>query len=136
MPKKTITKISLFVITISAAGLFAASCHEGRPMPSFDAANSAYGEPKVAGKIESPDVRESSGLAASACQPEVLWTHNDSGDGPFIYAISPTGANLGVWRVTGAENEDWEDIAATPIPRTLQMAMSGLRELSVISTLR
>jgi hypothetical protein len=116
MPKKTITKISTFVITLSAAVLFASSCEEGRTMPSFDARNSAYGDAKVIGRIESEEVRESSGLAASLCQPGVLWTHNDSGDGAFIYAMSPAGANLGVWRVTAAENDDWEDIASRRTP--------------------
>jgi hypothetical protein len=116
MPKKTITKILPFVITLSAAVLFAASCGEGRGTPAFDKANSAYEEPRVAGRIASDEVRESSGLAASLCQPGVLWTHNDSGDGPFLYAISPTGESLGVWRVSGAENEDWEDIASRRAP--------------------
>lgn len=111
MPRKTITNISTFVITISAAVLFGASCNEGRRMPAFDEANSAYGEAKRIGRIESPEIGESSGLAASLCQPDVLWTHNDSGDGPFIYAMSTAGRNLGAWRVTGAENTDWEDLA-------------------------
>lgn len=85
-------------------------------MPSFDSANSSYGEAKTAGRIESEEVRESSGLAASLCQTDVLWTHNDSGDGPYLYALSTAGANLGTWRVTGAENDDWEDIAVRRTP--------------------
>lgn len=112
MPKKTIPNILPFVITLSAAVLFAVSCEHARPSPAFDEANSAYGEPRVVGRIESHDVNESSGIVASLCQSGVLWTHNDSGDGPFVYALSTTGQNLGVWRVAGAENEDWEDIAA------------------------
>lgn len=71
----------------------------------------AYEEPKLAGKITAREVRESSGLAASQCQQDVLWTHNDSGDGAFIYAIDTSAKLLGVWRVTGAANTDWEGIA-------------------------
>lgn len=56
---------------------------------------------------------ESSGVAASR-RPGVYWTHNDSGDGPFLYAIDSAGRDLGVWRVEGAANRDWEDMAAGP----------------------
>jgi hypothetical protein len=41
----------------------------------------------------------------------VLWTHNDSGDGPYLFAINRTGEHLGTWQITGAKNVDWEDIA-------------------------
>jgi hypothetical protein len=67
--------------------------------------------PKVIGKISNPDVTEASGLAASKCQPDVFWTHNDSGDDNFIYAINAAGDNLGTFRVPNAVNDDWEDIA-------------------------
>lgn len=63
-----------------------------------------------------PEVRESSGLAASRRHPGVLWTHNDSGGDPVLFAVDSTGAPLGTVRVTGAENRDWEDVAAGPCP--------------------
>ena len=106
MPKKTITKFSLFVISaISAAG-----CGSQAEIPA--AANSRFGQPVVVGKIKSTEITESSGLAASRCQSDVLWTHNDSGDGAFIFAINTKGETLGTWKVEGARNADWEDIAA------------------------
>lgn len=106
MPKKTITKFSLFVISaISAAG-----CGSSAEIPA--AANSRFGQPVVVGKIKSNEITESSGLAASRCQSDVLWTHNDSGDGAFIFAINTKGETLGTWKVEGARNADWEDIAA------------------------
>jgi hypothetical protein len=64
------------------------------------------------GRIESNEITESSGLAASLCQTDVFWTHNDSGDDAFIFAISSKGKHLGTWRVTNARNADWEDMAA------------------------
>jgi hypothetical protein len=33
------------------------------------------------------ELAESSGVAVSRTQPGVLWSHNDSGDGPTLYAI-------------------------------------------------
>ncbi|KOU34543.1 hypothetical protein [Streptomyces sp. WM6378] len=37
--------------------------------------------------IKDPRVKESSGLAASRAHPGIYWTHNDSGDGPYVYAV-------------------------------------------------
>jgi hypothetical protein len=62
------------------------------------------------------ELKESSGLAISRTQPGVLWSHNDSGDGPNLYAIDVSGKLLAVFRVTGAMARDWEDIAAGPCP--------------------
>jgi hypothetical protein len=67
-------------------------------------------------RIEEEALDESSGLAASRRNPGLYWTHNDSGDGPFLYALDAEGRRRGVWRVAGARAEDWEDIAAGPGP--------------------
>jgi len=77
---------------------------------------SQYGPPKVIGTIKNESVNESSGLVASRTTPGVYWTHNDSGDGPFLYAIRTDGEYFGVWRVTGAQAIDWEDISIGPGP--------------------
>ena len=61
-------------------------------------------------------VRESSGVVASRRNPGLFWTHNDSGDGPFVYAFDRAGRARGTWRVAGAQARDWEDIAAGPGP--------------------
>ena len=61
-------------------------------------------------------VRESSGVVASRRNPGLFWTHNDSGDGPFVYAFDREGRARGTWRVSGAQARDWEDIAAGPGP--------------------
>src|SRR5215213_1725953 len=59
-------------------------------------------------------LHESSGLAVSHRQAGVLWTHNDSGDGAELFAVDVSGRALGTSRITGAENEDWEDVAVGP----------------------
>lgn len=66
---------------------------------------------KTTGKIADDEINESSGIAASKCQPDVFWTHNDSGDDAFIFALDKTGARLGTWKVPNASKDDWEDIA-------------------------
>lgn len=62
-------------------------------------------------------VLESSGVAVSRAHPGVLWTHNDSGDGPYLYATDTSGRDLGSVRVPGADAVDWEDLALGPCPR-------------------
>jgi hypothetical protein len=62
----------------------------------------------------SRDIVESSGLALSRRNPGVLWTHNDSGHEPFLFAIDSNGRTHGKVRVTGAELVDWEDMALGP----------------------
>ncbi len=59
---------------------------------------------------------ESSGLVGSRRNPGFYWTHNDSGDGPFLYCLGGRGEACGVWSVAGAGARDWEDIAAGPGP--------------------
>ena len=81
------------------------------PPQMFEPASSAdYEAPVMAGKIESPDVTESSGLSASECQ-DVLWTHNDAGSAPLVFAMDFTGKHLGAWRVEDSRSTDWESIA-------------------------
>lgn len=70
------------------------------------------------GTFQSPQITESSGVAASRQYPGVLWTHNDSGDGPMLYATDLAGDDLGRYLVPGARNVDWEDLALAPCPRT------------------
>lgn len=62
--------------------------------------------------LESRLVNESSGIVASRRSKEILWTHNDSGDGAFLYAFDRQGKHRGVYKVTGAGAVDWEDMAA------------------------
>jgi hypothetical protein len=77
----------------------------------------AFGPPTRITTIKDGSVNESSGLVASRTLPGAYWTHNDSGDGPFIYAFNTRGESLAVFRVTGANARDWEDIAAGPGPQ-------------------
>lgn len=116
------------VFTVSSICLLAVltiACHsatsqpgdrKGRgnhPIPE-SAVSRAYGSPAQIAELEDGAIDESSGVVASRRNPGILWTHNDSGDGPFIYAFDLNGGKRGTWRVTGAKALDWEDIAAGP----------------------
>lgn len=107
----------LVLIAIAVVAL-ATACQTppsaGRAAPGDGTAVSGYSEPVTLGRIRNPRITESSGLVASRTYEGVLWTHNDSGDGPFLYALDMKGRTLGRWEVTGAEAFDWEDIALGP----------------------
>lgn len=63
--------------------------------------------------INSKQIDEASGLAHSPINPSQLWLHNDSGDGPHLYAVDGlTGELLQTVIVEGAKAQDWEDMAA------------------------
>jgi hypothetical protein len=120
MSNKTIAKFCRFVILIAVCGLLASSCSQVSSNRRYEV-NSAhfsldYDKPVAVGRIESNEIIESSGIAPSLCQADVLWTHNDSGDDEFIFAINSKGKHLGTWRVAGSRNLDWEDMAAFKDP--------------------
>lgn len=64
--------------------------------------------------LVSARLKETSGIVASHLAPGVFWTHNDSGDGPFLYATDTTGRDLGAVRLASAAARDWEDVTAGP----------------------
>ena len=68
--------------------------------------------PTQIGQLQSPELEELSGLAASRQHADVLWAHNDSGDTARIFAIDLTGALRATVDVDVAKAIDWEDIAA------------------------
>ncbi len=112
MSNKTIAKFYAFVISAAFLPAFFSGCSNISPGSGQAASDSHYYPPTVRGTIKSADITESSGIAASRCQNDVLWTHNDSDNGPYIYAFKPSGESLGTWKVQGSESGDWEDIAA------------------------
>ncbi len=71
-----------------------------------------YGEPERLATLDRPAVDESSGLAVSRRRDDLFWTHNDSGDGPKLYAFHTDGSVAATFRVDGADAVDWEDMAS------------------------
>ena len=71
---------------------------------------------QAAATFRSPRLTESSGVAVSRTHRGVLWSHNDSGDGPYVYATDLAGADRGALLIPGATAVDWEDMALGPCP--------------------
>jgi len=68
------------------------------------------------GIVTAPEIREASGIVASRQNPGVLWTHNDSGFGGSVFALSTNGALLGRYYAPTAFGGNYEDIAIGPGP--------------------
>lgn len=69
----------------------------------------------VEANVALPDeARETSGLARSARDPDLFWTHNDAGNEPVIFAIGADGRLVQRVGIAGAELVDWEDMEAAP----------------------
>jgi hypothetical protein len=74
---------ALLLVLFCAAGPAAAATGAGQAAPDHTFT------------IKDPRITESSGLAASPIHPGIYWTHNDSGDGPYVYAVdSRTGETV------------------------------------------
>lgn len=80
--------------------------------PAAEAASPSRG--RVVATLASDQVKESSGLARGLANPGVFWTHNDSGDGPRLYAFGADGGARGVADLEGPDvrNVDWEDLSS------------------------
>jgi len=89
----------------------------GEPIEKKPPAPIQYGEGKRIAHLANGAIDESSGLAASRCNPGVFWTHNDSGGRPRLYAFNRKGESLGVFDVR-AGAIDWDDMAAVKIKET------------------
>ncbi|MFH0243863.1 hypothetical protein ACGRHY_15880 [Streptomyces sp. HK10] len=65
--------------------------------------------------IEDERITESSGLAPSRAHPGVYWTHNDSDDGPYVYAIDGrTGETVATVTLAGVTPRDVEAVSVGP----------------------
>ncbi|WP_406208893.1 hypothetical protein OH807_37730 [Kitasatospora sp. NBC_01560] len=74
----------------------------------------AADRPGQAFTIGDPRITESSGLAASLAHPGVYWTHNDSDDGPYVYAVDSQGRTVATVTLRGIEPRDVEAISLGP----------------------
>lgn len=95
----------------SLVPLAAALLTVGLSVPSASAADGDEGF-----TIKDPRITESSGLAASRQHPGIYWTHNDSDDGAFLYAVdSATGDTVATITLTGVGTpRDVEAISIGP----------------------
>ncbi|WKN40937.1 hypothetical protein [Tunicatimonas pelagia] len=104
----------LFCIWLLLPGI--ACGQDDSEIPVASPLSDTFSDPVAQGAVNNPTISEASGIVASRSNPDVLWTHNDSGNDSKIFAISSSGETIGEWVVAGATNRDWEDIAIGPGP--------------------
>ncbi|MFC2131371.1 hypothetical protein ACFLSQ_08040 [Bacteroidota bacterium] len=68
------------------------------------------------GIVDTSILNEASGIAASKINKNVLWTHNDEGSDPRIFAINSSAKILAIYYLDINDGRDWEDIATGPGP--------------------
>ncbi|MBM3128313.1 MAG: hypothetical protein FJ009_06710 [Chloroflexi bacterium] len=85
-----------------------------------DSACPQFADGVAVGNIQSALLNETSGLAASRKNSNVLWAHNDSGDSARVFAMDVQGRHLGIYNLVGVTALDWEDMAIGPGPVTGQ----------------
>jgi hypothetical protein len=67
------------------------------------------------GVVADKFLNEISGITISRKDRDVIWAHNDGGKAQ-IWAMNTQGAHLGIYKLLGTNNRDWEDIAIGPGP--------------------
>lgn len=65
----------------------------------------------VSRRVHDRRITEQSGLARSRRHGGVLWTHNDSGDSPRLFAVGWNGRTRAAYRIRGVSANDWEALA-------------------------
>lgn len=88
----------------------------GLPGEPWDPTPVEAGSIEMLGPIPA-ELEETSGVAASRAHPGILWSHNDRGYPPIVYALD-LGARLrAVFRLVDVEGPfDWEDASMGPCP--------------------
>jgi len=110
------------------ANAAAAAAAATRPAPDTRV---DYQPGKAIGELFNEFIDESSGLAAGRANKNVLWTHNDSGDKPQVFAINHAGADLATVKITGASARDWEDMCSFSIGRKSFLMLADVGDNAV-----
>jgi hypothetical protein len=63
-------------------------------------------------RITAQRIKESSSLVQSTAHPRLLYTANDSGDGPFVYVLNSVGRLVGTTTLVGVDPVDVEAMAS------------------------
>lgn len=119
------TALAAFPLLAGARPALTAAARAQTPRTSAAQSPGRTAEGSPSGRYQAPvklphlqdgTINESSGLAASRRNPGLVWTHNDSGDKPHVYAVDRQGNTVAIYTVRGATARDWEDMAWGPGP--------------------
>jgi hypothetical protein len=103
-------------LPLACAALALCACSS--PADETIAPSGPRAEMIVSGQLESDEIVEASGLARSQRNPELLWSMNDGGSKPRLYAFDGSGFHRGRIRLDGVKNRDWEDLSSFAVDGT------------------
>ena len=58
-----------------------------------------YRTPILTGHLVNPSIEEASGMVASHQNKGIFWIHNDSGHGPYLFAVTGSGEHVGRFQI-------------------------------------
>lgn len=106
-------RVSVFRTTASPSiGIAVIAILASQAANAEDGINQYVPGAKQLATLDNVNILESSGLAASHDVANRFWTHNDSGDGPHLYAFDAIGRDLGRVSLAKVEATDWEDLSS------------------------
>ena len=101
-------------VVVVLLGALLAPAAAAAAAPTVDPADATSG-PDVVCRFDDPRLDEISGMAWSLRHPGVLWLLEDSGGGPYLYAVDAADCRtLARVRLSGATARDYESIATGP----------------------
>ncbi|NOT75081.1 MAG: hypothetical protein HOP08_09150 [Cyclobacteriaceae bacterium] len=103
---KIISKILFFSLFLSLIGCKA---------PEKD--YSLFEKAVAVGVNKNDKLEEASGLIASQRNPDLLWTHNDSGNPAHIFLLDKEAKTQKTFKLSKIKNRDWEDITIGAGPK-------------------
>ena len=87
------------------------SCNTKKKESKIEKNKSLFKKGRIIATIKGKKIREASGLVSSSLNPDMFWTHNDSGADAELFLIDQ-GGNIHLKVIlSGAKSLDWEDIA-------------------------
>lgn len=99
-------------LVVASAGAADDSAMSDQPSGTESAIERAHYQAEKLGVLSSARLREASGLALSTRTPDIVWSHNDSGYGAYVFAFTVQGEPRGQYLLDKAGSSDWEDMAA------------------------
>lgn len=75
----------------------------------------SFGTAATLARLDDARIKESSGVAPSQREQGVFYTHNDSGNKPYLFKFNANGKTLRTFEVEGAQQYDWEDMASATL---------------------
>jgi len=108
------SQVSSVIGTTRIATAFADPMADGPAADPSSTAVCGYGRTHPIAEVQEKMLKEASALVASQRRPGIYWTLNDSHNDPLLFAVDQQGRPQGRFKVSNADNVDWEALQLGP----------------------